>query len=122
MKKVGNNMNEEKLQIMKNKQGFIAALDQSGGSTAKTLKLYGIDQSQYNTEEEMFDLVHQMRSRVIKSSSFSNNYIIGVILFKKTMNSKIDGLYTADYLWNTKKILSFLKIDNGLAEEEYEIR
>lgn len=107
-------MNSEKYDIVKNNKGFIAALDQSGGSTANALKLYGIDSGQYNTEEEMFDLVHRMRSRVIKSSSFSNEHILGVILFKKTMESMVDGQYTADYLWNEKKIVSFLKIDNGL--------
>lgn len=107
-------MNSEKYDIVKNNRGFIAALDQSGGSTAGALKLYGVDSGQYNTEEEMFDLVHRMRSRVIKSSSFSNEHILGVILFKKTMESMVDGQYTADYLWNEKKIVSFLKIDNGL--------
>lgn len=107
-------MNSEKYDIVKNNKGFIAALDQSGGSTAGALKLYGVDSDQYNTEEEMFNLVHKMRSRVIKSSSFSNEHILGVILFKKTMESMVDGQYTADYLWNEKKIVSFLKIDNGL--------
>lgn len=107
-------MNNEKYKIIKNNKGFIAALDQSGGSTAKTLELYGIDKDKYENEEEMFDLIHDMRTRVIKSKSFSNKYIIGVILFKKTMNSKIDDEYTADYLWNKKRIVSFLKIDNGL--------
>lgn len=107
-------MNNEKYQIVKNNKGFIAALDQSGGSTAGALKLYGIDKDKYTTEEEMFDLVHSMRSRIIKSSSFSSEHIIGVILFKKTMDSMIDGQYTADYLWNKKKIVAFLKIDSGL--------
>ncbi len=107
-------MNSEKYDIVKNNKGFIAALDQSGGSTANALKLYGIDKDKYTAEEEMFDLVHSMRSRVIKSNSFSNEHILGVILFKKTMESMIDGQYTADYLWNEKKIVSFLKIDNGL--------
>lgn len=107
-------MNSEKYGIVKNNSGFIAALDQSGGSTANALKLYGIDKDKYNTEEEMFDLVHSMRSRIIKSNSFSNENILGVILFKKTMDSMIDDQYTADYLWNQKKIVSFLKIDNGL--------
>jgi fructose-bisphosphate aldolase class I len=107
-------MNSEKYEVVKNNSGFIAALDQSGGSTANALKLYGIDKDKYNTEEEMFNLVHSMRSRIIKSNSFSSEHIIGVILFKKTMDSMIDGEYTADYLWNHKKIVSFLKIDNGL--------
>lgn len=107
-------MNSEKYEIVKNNKGFIAALDQSGGSTANALNLYGIDKDKYSTEEEMFNLVHSMRSRIIKSDSFSNEHIIGVILFKKTMDSMIDGEYTADYLWNKKKIVSFLKIDSGL--------
>lgn len=107
-------MNSEKYEIVKNNSGFIAALDQSGGSTANALKLYGVNSDQYTTEEEMFDLVHIMRSRVVKSSAFTNEHIIGVILFKRTMDSMIDGQYTADYLWNQKKIVSFLKIDNGL--------
>lgn len=107
-------MNSEKYEVVKNNSGFIAALDQSGGSTANALKLYGIDKDKYTTEEEMFDLVHGMRSRIIKSNAFSNEHILGVILFKKTMDSMIDGQYTADYLWNEKKIVSFLKIDSGL--------
>jgi len=107
-------MNSSKYEIVKNNKGFIAALDQSGGSTANALKLYGIDKEEYTTEEEMFNFVHSMRSRIIKSASFSNEHIIGVILFKKTMDSMIDGEYTADYLWNQKKIVSFLKIDSGL--------
>ena len=107
-------MNSEKYAIVKNNKGFIAALDQSGGSTANALKLYGVDKDKYSTEEEMFDLVHSMRSRIIKSNAFSSKHILGVILFKKTMNSMIDGQYTADYLWNEKKIVSFLKIDSGL--------
>jgi len=107
-------MDSKKYDIVKNNKGFIAALDQSGGSTANALKLYGIDSDQYNTDEEMFNLVHRMRSRVIKSNSFTSEHILGVILFKRTMDSMIDDKYTADYLWNQKKIVSFLKIDNGL--------
>ena len=105
----------EKLDIMKNRQGFIAALDQSGGSSAKTLKLYGIDENQYNGEDEMFDLIHEMRTRVMKSKEFSSDKIVGVILFLQTMNRKIDDKYTSEYLWD-KNILSFLKVDKGLAE------
>lgn len=108
-------MDNEKLELMKKKKGFIAALDQSGGSSGKTLKLYGIGENEYNSEEEMFSLIHEMRKRVIKSPSFTSDKIIGVILFEKTMNSKIDDLYTSDYLWK-KGIISFLKIDKGLAE------
>lgn len=110
-------MNEKMLEMMKNQKGFIAALDQSGGSSSKTLKAYGIDESEYSTEEEMFDLIHEMRKRVFTSKSFTSEHIIGAILFEKTMNSKIGEEYTADYLWNQKGILSFLKIDKGLADE-----
>lgn len=105
----------EKLDIMKNRQGFIAALDQSGGSSAKTLKLYGISEDEYNGEDEMFDLIHAMRTRVMKSKEFTSDKIVGVILFEQTMNRKIDDMYTSDYLWS-KNILSFLKVDKGLAE------
>lgn len=107
---------EEKLNMMKNNKGFIAALDQSGGSSGKTLKLYGIGEDKYSNDEEMFSLIHEMRKRVITSKSFTNEHIIGTILFEKTMNSKIGDKYTADYLWEDKKIISFLKIDKGLAE------
>ena len=107
-------MNNEMYEIIKNKKGFIAALDQSGGSSSKTLKAYGISEDKYSTEEEMFDLIHEMRKRVFTSKSFSNEHIIGAILFEKTMLSKVDGKYTADYLWDEKKIVSFLKIDKGL--------
>ena len=110
-------MNNEMYEIMKNKLGFIAALDQSGGSSSKTLKAYGIEESEYNSEEEMFNLIHEMRKRVFTSKSFTNEHIIGAILFEKTMLSKVDGEFTADYLWNEKKIVSFLKVDKGLAEE-----
>ena len=108
-------MDNKKLDIMKNRKGFIAALDQSGGSSGKTLKLYGIDSDQYSSEDEMFDLIHEMRSRVMKSKEFTSDKIVGVILFEQTMNRKIDGKYTSDYLWD-KEILSFLKVDKGLAE------
>ena len=111
-------MNIEKLEIVKNNKGFIAALDQSGGSSAKTLKAYGINEDEYSTEEEMFDLIHEMRKRVFTSKVFNNEHILGTILFEKTMNSQVNGVYTADYLWNEKKIVSFLKVDKGLAEEE----
>ena len=111
-------MNQEKLNIMKNKEGFIAALDQSGGSSAKTLKNYGILESDYNTDEEMFDLIHEMRTRVMTSKSFTNEKILGVILFEETMNRKILNKLTSDYLWEDKRILSFLKIDKGLEEKQ----
>ncbi len=98
--------------------GFIAALDQSGGSTPKTLAAYGVTEDGYQTEEEMYSLVHTMRTRIITSPSFTSEYILGAILFKQTMRSKIEGLDTADYLWKQKGIVPFLKIDDGLAEEE----
>ena len=110
-------MNNEMYEIMKDKRGFIAALDQSGGSSSKTLKAYGIEESEYNSEEEMFNLIHEMRKRVFTSKSFTNEHIIGAILFEKTMLSKVNDEFTADYLWNEKKIVSFLKVDKGLAEE-----
>ena len=110
-------MNKEMYEIMKNKLGFIAALDQSGGSSSKTLKAYGIEESEYSSEEEMFNLIHEMRKRVFTSKSFTNEHIIGAILFEKTMLSKVNDEFTADYLWNEKKIVSFLKVDKGLAEE-----
>ena len=109
-------MDEKKFEIMKNKPGFIAALDQSGGSSAKTLRLYGIDEDKYSGEEEMFNLIHEMRARVMKSKAFNSDRIIGVILFEQTMNRKIDDKFTSDYLWD-KGIVSFLKVDKGLAEE-----
>ena len=111
-------MNIEKLEIVKNRPGFIAALDQSGGSSAKTLAKYGIPASSYNSDEEMFNLIHEMRARVITSPKFNNDHILGTILFYKTMMSKIAGEYTADYLWNQKHIVSFLKVDKGLLDEE----
>lgn len=109
-------MNNDQLEKMKNSPGFIAALDQSGGSTPKALLNYGIEESAYDSEEEMFDLVHQMRSRIISSPSFTSDKVIGAILFERTMNSKIDGQYSADYLLD-KGILPFLKVDKGLEDE-----
>ena len=103
----------EKLEKMRNGKGFIAALDQSGGSTPKALKLYGVNEDEYSNETEMYDLIHKMRTRIIKSPSFDER-IIGAILFEQTMDSKIDGKYTADFLWEEKRILPFLKIDKGL--------
>ena len=111
-------MNTEQLEKMKTGKGFIAALDQSGGSTPKALKLYGIEESAYSGEEEMFDLVHEMRTRIIKSPSLNAERTLGAILFDMTMERTIDGKGTAEYLWENKKIVPFLKIDNGLAAEE----
>lgn len=110
-------MNEKMLEIMKNGKGFIAALDQSGGSSSKTLAAYGIRETEYSSEEEMFNLIHEMRKRVFTSKSFTNEHILGAILFEKTMLSKIGDEYTANYLWNEKGIVSFLKVDKGLQEE-----
>jgi len=104
----------EKLEKMRNGKGFIAALDQSGGSTPKALKLYGVNEDEYSNEAEMFDLIHKMRTRIIKSPAFNESKILGAILFEQTMDSKIDGKYTADFLWEEKKVLPFLKIDKGL--------
>ncbi|MEI2640895.1 MAG: fructose bisphosphate aldolase [Candidatus Nanopelagicales bacterium] len=97
--------------------GFIAALDQSGGSTPKALRLYGIDEGSYSGEEQMFDLIHQMRTRIITSPAFTGERIIGSILFEQTMDREIDGRGTADFLWNVKHVVPFLKVDKGLAEE-----
>ena len=110
-------MDEKKLEAVRFRSGFIAALDQSGGSTAKTLERYGIPQDKYSGEEEMFNLIHEMRKRVFTSDAFSSDKILGAILFYKTMMSKVDDEYTADYLWNEKHIVSFLKVDKGLQEE-----
>ena len=104
----------EKFEKMKNGKGFIAALDQSGGSTPKALKLYGVNENEYSNDKEMFDLIHKMRTRIIKSPAFNESKILGAILFEQTMDSKIDGKYTADFLWEEKRILPFLKIDKGL--------
>ncbi len=110
-------MDEKKLEMMRTKPGFIAALDQSGGSSAKTLKLYGIEEGSYSGEDEMFDLIHAMRARVMQSKAFTSDKIVGVILFEQTMNREIAGKLTSDYLWD-KGILSFLKVDKGLKELE----
>ena len=103
-------------------KGFIAALDQSGGSTPKALKLYGVEESEYSGDAAMFDLIHQMRSRLIKSKVFTGDRIVGAILFEMTMERQIDGIGSAEYLWNKKKIVPFLKIDNGLAAESNDVQ
>jgi fructose-bisphosphate aldolase class I len=110
-------MNTEMLARMENGSGFIAALDQSGGSTPKALKLYGIEESAYQEEAAMFELVHQMRTRIIKSPVFTSDRILAVILFERTMNSQIDGVGAAEYLWREKGIVPILKVDNGLLPE-----
>lgn len=111
-------MNQEQLNRMTSGKGFIAALDQSGGSTPKALKAYGVDESAYANDEEMFTRVHEMRTRIIKSPSFTKEQILAAILFENTMDRKIDDLYTADYLWEKKGIVPILKVDKGLAAEE----
>lgn len=98
-------------------KGFVAALDQSGGSTPKALKLYGVEESEYSSESEMFDLIHQMRSRIITSPAFTGERVVGAILFEQTMDRDIDGVPTAEYLWQSCGVVPFLKIDKGLAEE-----
>ncbi|MTH17926.1 fructose bisphosphate aldolase [Flavobacterium sp. LC2016-01] len=103
------------LNRMHSGKGFIAALDQSGGSTPKALAQYGVQESSYTNEEEMYGLVHEMRTRIIKSPAFDSQYILGAILFENTMDRKIDGQWTADYLWEKKNIVPFLKVDKGLA-------
>lgn len=110
-------MNSEQLKRMQNDKGFIAALDQSGGSTPKALKLYGVNEDAYKNDEEMFDLVHEMRKRIITNPAFNRDRILGAILFKVTMNSKVGDKYTADYLWEDKGVVPILKVDEGLAEE-----
>lgn len=109
-------MNKEQLVRMGTGQGFIAALDQSGGSTPKALSNYGVLEDSYTNEEEMFTLVHQMRSRIMESPAFTSEHILGAILFEGTMEKEVAGKATADYLWEDKGILSFLKIDKGLAD------
>lgn len=111
-------MNKEQLLRMKEGKGFVAALDQSGGSTPKALRLYGVSEDEYKNDEEMFEKVHEMRTRIIKSKAFNSDRILAAILFKNTMNSKIDGKFTADYLWEEKGIVPILKVDEGLAPLE----
>ena len=109
-------INTEQLKRIRTDKGFIAALDQSGGSTPKALQLYGISEDQYQDQEEMFKLIHDMRTRIITSPSFNQSHIIGAILFEQTMERLISGVPTADYLWKTKKIVPFLKVDKGLKD------
>jgi len=111
-------MNQEMAEKFRSGKGFIAALDQSGGSTPKALKLYGIEESEYSGEEQMFDLVHQMRARIITNSAFNGDRVLAAILFEGTMDRDIEGVGTAEYLWNTKNIVPIVKVDKGLADEE----
>src|SRR5665648_1266187 len=110
-------MNTEQLQKMATAPGFIAALDQSGGSTPKALRLYGLEESTYSGEAEMFDLIHQMRTRILTSPAFTGERILGAILFEMTMERQVEGMGAAEYLWETKRVVPFLKVDKGLADE-----
>jgi fructose-bisphosphate aldolase class I len=110
-------MNQEQYGKVRSAKGFIAALDQSGGSTPKALKLYGISEDAYSGDDEMFKLVHEMRSRIITSPAFDGDRILGAILFEMTMDRQVEGRDTADYLWNVKHVVPFLKVDKGLADE-----
>jgi len=116
MKSIG--LNEQQLQKMKSHPGFIAALDQSGGSTPKALALYGIKEGAWSNEDEMFAIVHQMRTRMITRPAFNGERLIGAILFENTMDRDIEGEPTADYLWNVKRVVPFLKVDKGLGAEK----
>ena len=111
-------MNKEQLERIQSGKGFIAALDQSGGSTPKALATYGVSENSFSNDEEMFSLVHEMRTRIIKSPSFDSQYVLGAILFENTMDRTIDEQYTADFLWEKKGIVPFLKVDKGLADLE----
>ncbi|MCZ7628421.1 MAG: fructose bisphosphate aldolase [Microthrixaceae bacterium] len=110
-------MNDQQLDKVRNGAGFVAALDQSGGSTPKALGLYGIDASEYAGDDEMFDLIHAMRTRIITSPAFNGDRVIAAILFEMTMDRRIEGRDTAEYLWNEKQVVPFLKVDKGLADE-----
>jgi fructose-bisphosphate aldolase class I len=111
-------VNEEQLQKIKTSPGFVAALDQSGGSTPKALRQYGIQENAWSSDEEMFTIVHQMRTRIITSPAFNGQRVIGAILFENTMDRQIEDQPTADYLWNVKRVVPFLKVDQGLAAEK----
>jgi len=110
-------MNNEQLAKIRSGAGFVAALDQSGGSTPKALRLYGVPEDAYSNEAEMFDLIHKMRTRIITSPSFGGDRILGAILFEMTMDRDIEGMGSAEYLWKVKQVVPFLKVDQGLAQE-----
>ncbi|QYG93159.1 fructose bisphosphate aldolase [Iamia sp. SCSIO 61187] len=110
-------MNSEQLEKVRQGKGFIAALDQSGGSTPKALKLYGVEEDAYDGEAEMFDRIHEMRSRIVTSPSFGGDRVLGAILFEMTMDRQVEGVDTGEYLWGTKQVVPFLKVDKGLADE-----
>src|SRR5436305_14970815 len=111
-------VDEEHLQKIKTAPGFIAALDQSGGSTPKALRLYAIQENTWSSDKAMFTIVHQMRTRIITSPAFNGERIIGAILFENTMDREIEGQPTSEYLWNVKRVVPFLKVDKGLAAEK----
>jgi fructose-bisphosphate aldolase class I len=115
-------MDATQLERIRVGQGFVAALDQSGGSTPKALADYGIAENRYSSEEEMFDLVHAMRARVITSAVFDGSRVLAAILFEQTMERDVQGVPTAEYLWQEKQIVPFLKVDKGLADEDYGVR
>jgi fructose-bisphosphate aldolase class I len=110
-------MNEQQIEKVRSGSGFVAALDQSGGSTGKALELYGVPADAYSGDDEMFALMHEMRSRIITSPSFDGDRVLGAILFENTMDRQIDGRDSADYLWSVKRVVPFLKVDKGLAGE-----
>ena len=110
-------MNQQQLTQMRTGKGFIAALDQSGGSTPKALKLYGVDETAYGNEDQMFDVIHAMRSRMVMSPAFTGERVLAAILFEGTMDRSIDGVGSAEYLWNHKQVIAILKVDKGLADE-----
>jgi len=115
-------MNSQQLNKIQNGSGFIAALDQSGGSTPKALKAYGVEENEYATDEEMFNMIHQMRTRIMTSKSFAGNRILGAILFENTMDRLVEGLDTAEYLWRVKEVVPFLKVDKGLEDESHGVQ
>ena len=110
-------MNQQQLTQMRTGKGFIAALDQSGGSTPKALKLYGVDETAYSNEDEMFDVIHAMRSRMVMSPAFTGERVLAAILFEGTMDRSIEGVSSAEYLWSRKQVIAILKVDKGLADE-----
>ncbi len=110
--------NEQMTKQAATKDGFVAALDQSGGSTPKALRLYGVEESEYKNDEEMFGLIHDMRARIVKSPAFTGDKVMGAILFERTMDGDIDGVPTAQYLWEKRQVVPFLKVDKGLGDKE----
>lgn len=115
-------VNDEMLQKVRNGSGFIAALDQSGGSTPKALKLYGLDDGDWSNDDQMYDLIHAMRTRIVTSPAFTGDKVLGAILFEQTMDREIAGKASADYLWNEKRVVPFVKVDKGLADVEHRVQ